>query len=314
LVAQHARETNRDTASNDAAALGARRARAIGALLVLVSAVAFSAKAVIAKLAYRYAIDPIALLTLRMAFSLPFFAVVAVISGRRAQVGVSRSDLLRIVVLGILGYYLASVFDFMGLLYISAGLERLILFVYPTLVLLISAVFLKKRVERDQLWALALTYAGIALVAHAEAGTYGSNVPLGAALVFGCALSYAAYLVGSGELIPRLGSLRFTALAMMVSSLAIFAHFGVSGGKVSGYPLEVYGLALALALICTVLPVFMLAEGIRRIGSPSASILGTVGPVSTIVLAHFLLGEAVSARQVAGTALVLVGATLVARA
>lgn len=296
-----------------APASAARSGRAIGAVLVLVSAVGFSAKAVFAKLAYRYAIDPIALLTLRMAFSLPFFAVAAAVAARRAESRLSRREQLQIVALGILGYYLASVFDFWGLTYISAGLERLILFVYPTLVVLISALFLKKRVQRRQVWALLLTYAGIGLVAHAEVGSLGSNVPLGGLLVFACALSYAAYLVGSGELIPRIGAQRFTALAMIVSSLAIFAHFAVSGGKIAGYPLEVYALGFLLAIVCTVLPVFLLAEGIRRIGSSTSAILGTVGPVSTIALAYLLLGEPISARQLAGTALVLVGATLVAR-
>jgi drug/metabolite transporter (DMT)-like permease len=314
LDGQHARETPSNPASTSPPSIGrAHRARATGALLVLASAVAFSTKAVFAKVAYRYGIDPIPMLTQRMAFSLPFFALVAALSGRGSRPALSRKDQLKIVVLGVLGYYLASVLDFMGLLYISAGFERLILFVYPTLVVLISAVFLRKPVRRRELWALFLTYAGIALVAYAELGAFGSNVPLGAALVFGCALSYAAYLVGSGELIPRLGSVRFTALAMTVSSLAVFAHFGLSGQTLAGYPREVYGLGLALALVCTVLPVFMLAEGIRRIGSASASILGTVGPVSTIALAHLVLGESISAGQLAGTALVLVGATLVAR-
>lgn len=315
VVVQDARETDTSSAiaTRERTAAVAAKGRAIGALLVVLSAVAFSTKAVIAKLAYRHSIDPIALLTLRMSFSLPFFALAAALAARRAKVSLSRRDQLKIVVLGILGYYLASVFDFMGLQYISAGLERLILFVYPTLVLLISALFLRRPVQRQKVWALLLTYAGIGLVVQAEVGSFGTNALLGGLLVFACALSYAGYLVGSGELIPRVGSLRFTALAMIVSSLAIFAHFAVSGGRISGFPLEVYGHGLLLAIVCTVLPVFLLAEGIRRIGSSSAAILGTVGPVSTLVLAHFLLDEPIGGRQLTGTLLVLVGATLVAR-
>jgi drug/metabolite transporter (DMT)-like permease len=284
-----------------------------GALCVVGSAVAFSAKAVIAKLGYRHGADPATLLALRMAFSLPFFVVAALVTSRGRST-LPRAELGKIVVLGVLGYYLASVLDFYGLVYISAGLERLILFVYPTLVVVMSAIFFKTPITRRTLFALALTYGGVLLAVKTEtAGASGSGLWLGVAMIFGCALSYAAYLVGSGRLIPRIGSLRFTAFAMIVSTLAMLVHFVIVGGRFAGHAPVVYLDGVLLALVCTVLPVFLLAEGIRRIGAGPSAIIGAVGPVSTIALAHVVLGEPVFLVQVIGTALVLVGATIVAR-
>jgi drug/metabolite transporter (DMT)-like permease len=217
-------------------------------------------------------------------------------------------------VLGVLGYYLASVLDFYGLVYISAGLERLILFVYPTLVVLMSALIFKTPITRRTLLALVLTYSGVLLAVKTEtAAASGRGLWLGIAMIFGCALSYAAYFVGSGRVIPRVGSLRFTSLALIVSTLAMLAHFVIVGGHFSGHSREIYLEGLALALVCTVLPTFLLAEGIRRIGAGPSAIIGAVGPVSTIALAHAVLGEPVHLLQGVGTLLVLVGATVVAR-
>ena len=284
-----------------------------GALCVVGSAVAFSAKAVIAKVGYRHGADPATLLALRMAFSLPFFVVAALVTSR-GRSPLPRAELGKIVVLGVLGYYLASVLDFYGLVHISAGLERLILFVYPTLVVLMSAWLFKIAITRRTVWALGLTYGGVLLAVKTEtAGASGPGMWLGVALIFGCALSYAAYLVGSGRLIPRIGSLRFTALAMIVSTAAMLVHFLIVGGRFAGHAPIVYVDGLLLALVCTVLPVFLLAEGIRRIGAGPSAIIGAVGPVSTIALAHVVLGEPVHLVQAIGTALVLVGATVVAR-
>lgn len=284
-----------------------------GALCVVGSAVAFSAKAVIAKVGYRHGADPSTLLALRMGFSLPFFVAAALLTSR-GRAPLPRSELGKIVGLGVLGYYLASVLDFYGLVHISAGLERLILFVYPTLVVLLSAWLFKTPITRRTLWALGLTYGGVLLAVKTETqGASGEGLWLGVALIFGCALSYAAYLVGSGRLIPRVGSLRFTALAMIVSTAAMMVHFWVVGGHFGGHPAPVYAVGALLALVCTVLPVFLLAEGIRRIGAGPAAIIGAVGPVSTIALAHWVLGEPVHLVQGIGTTLVLVGATVTAR-
>jgi drug/metabolite transporter (DMT)-like permease len=284
-----------------------------GALCVVGSAVAFSTKAVIAKVGYRHGADPATLLALRMAFSLPFFVAAAVWTSR-GRAALPRPELGKIVVLGVLGYYLASVFDFYGLSYISAGLERLILFVYPTLVVVMSAFWFKTPITRRTLVALGLTYGGVALAVKTEtAGATGPGLWLGVTLIFCCALSYALYLVGSGRLIPRIGSLRFTSLAMIVSTLAMLLHFAVVGGHFGGHTPAVYTDGVLLALVCTVLPVVLLAEGIRRIGAGPSAIIGAVGPVSTLALAHVVLGEPVHLVQGIGTLLVLVGATVVAR-
>ena len=293
----------------------ARRQEALwGALCVVGSAVAFSAKAVIAKLGYRHGADPATLLALRMAFALPFFVAAAAVTAR-GRSPLPRAELGKIVVLGVLGYYLASVLDFYGLVYISAGLERLILFVYPTLVVVLGALVFRTAITRRTVLALVLTYAGVALAVKTEtAGASGPGLWLGVAMIFGCALSYACYLLGSGRLIPRVGSLRFTALAMIVSTLAMLLHFWVVGGSFFGHSAAVYRDGVLLALVCTVLPVFLLAEGIRRIGAGPSAIIGAVGPVSTLALAHVLLGEPVHLLQAVGTLLVLVGATVVARA
>jgi drug/metabolite transporter (DMT)-like permease len=284
-----------------------------GAACVVGSAVAFSAKAVIAKVGYRHGADPSTLLALRMGFSLPFFLAAALLTSR-GRAPLPRTELGKIVGLGVLGYYLASVFDFYGLVYISAGLERLILFVYPTLVVLMSAWLFKTPITRRTVWALGLTYGGVLLAVKTEtASAAGPGLWAGVSLIFACALSYAAYLVGSGRLIPRIGSLRFTALAMIVSTAAMLVHFLVVGGHFTGHPTPVYVIGALLALVCTVLPVFLLAEGIRRIGAGPAAIIGAVGPVSTIALAHWVLGEPVHLVQGLGTLLVLVGATVTAR-
>jgi drug/metabolite transporter (DMT)-like permease len=292
----------------------ARRQQAlIGALCVVAAAVAFSAKAVIAKVGYRHGADPATLLALRMAFALPFFAVAALVTSRRAA-PLPRPELGKIVVLGVLGYYLASVLDFYGLVYISAGLERLILFIYPTLVVVLSALAFRTAITRRTWVALALTYAGVALAVKTEtAVATGPHLWLGVGLIFACALSYACYLVGSGRLIPRIGSLRFTALAMIVSTVAMLLHFWVVGGRFSGHAPLIYVDGLLLALVCTVLPVFLLSEGIRRIGAGPSAIIGAVGPVSTLALAYVVLGEPLHWLQGIGTLLVLVGATVVAR-
>lgn len=306
--------TNPLAAPPERPSIRARRKDALwGALCVVGSAVAFSAKAVIAKVGYRHGADPATLLALRMAFALPFFVAAAVWTSR-GRSALPRPELGKIVVLGVLGYYLASVLDFYGLAYISAGLERLILFVYPTLVVVMSAFWFKTPITRRTLVALGLTYGGVALAVKTEtAGASGPGLWLGVSMIFGCALSYAVYLVGSGRLIPRVGSLRFTSLAMIVSTAAMLVHFAVVGGHFGGHAPVVYVDGLLLALVCTVLPVFLLAEGIRRIGAGPSAIIGAVGPVSTLALAHAVLGEPVHFVQGIGTLLVLVGATVVAR-
>ena len=294
------------------------QAQLVGALLVFVSGIAFSTKAVLVKLAYRHGADSVSLLALRFGFSAPFFAFGAFGGRLSPRLGnpspppLERSDMLAIVGLGVLGYYAASLTDFVGLRYISAGLERLILFIYPTLVVVIETWLFKIRLVRRQIWALVVTYAGIALAFRGELGNYGSDVPRGAAWVFACALTYGLYLIGAGRMVPKLGSQRFTSLALLAAAAAVTVHAAIVGAKILGLPQAVYVISLVMALLATVLPAFLLARGIALIGSGPAAIISTVGPVSTILLAYFFLQEPLSATELAGTALVISGATLVA--
>ncbi len=280
----------------------------VGAFLVFIAAAAFSAKAVMIKLAYRYDVDPITLLSLRMAFSLPFFAVMAAYGEAKTESRVSRGDAAKIVFLGLAGFYLSALLDFMGLLYVSAGFERLILFLYPTIVVLISAVLFGERMTKTVMASLALSYVGVALALSNEARFYGKDTLYGAALVFGCAFTYAIYLVGADRVIARAGTLRFTGYAMTVSCLAVLVQYGATrGGGIFHLPGPVYRLGLLMALVSTVLPVLLMSEGMRRIGAGKTAIISSVGPVFTIFTAYVFLGEKISALQVAGTALIIAG-------
>lgn len=283
---------------------------AVGLLLAALGAVGFSGKAVIIKLAYAYPVDAVTLLALRMVFSLPFFAAMAVWSGRNPAYRMQRADWIGILALGFLGYYLASYLDFLGLQYIPAGLERLILFLYPTMVLILSALVLRQPVTRLHVLALALSYGGIVLVFldNLRLGESAGATALGSALVFGSALSYAVYLVWGGSLITRLGAVRFTAYAMTVASFFCILQFLLTRPLAAlALPAPVYGHAVLMAIVSTVFPVWAVAEAIRRLGASRVALVSAVGPVATIFLGYLFLGEPVTAIQLAGAALVLAG-------
>ena len=286
---------------------------AAGAAMAVAGVVCFSLRPILIKLAYGYVVDPVTLLALRMVFSLPFFLLAAAWAGRdRNRVPVTRGDAWAIVFLGFIGYYFASFVDFLGLQYISAGLGRLILFLYPTLVVALSFAFLRKRPSAREIAALAISYAGLALVLSNAAGGAGSKVPLGAALVFASAVGYAIYLVAGSQVVQRVGSIRFTAYATSVASFFCIAQFFLLRPLAAlDLPLEVYGLALAMAVFSTVLPVFLTAEALRRIGANHVAMLGALGPVSTIFFGWMGLDETLAPVQWAGAALVLAGVTLV---
>jgi len=292
-----------------------KRTALIGMALALLAALFFSIKAIFVKLAYQYGVDAITLLTLRMAFALPVFIAVAIIEHRKTgaqQITLRQS--MSIIGLGLVGYYLASMLDFVGLQYVSAGIERLILFLFPTFTVLLSMLFLGRRVSLVEIGALILSYIGIALAVGQEVSLDDENSLFGVALVFGSTLAYAVYLIGSGELIPRIGSRRFMAYAMIVSCLAVIGQFIVSRDiTVLDQPVEVYGYGLAIAFFSTVLPAFMLAAAIHRIGASHTAIIGGIGPVATIVLAVIVLGESMSALQVGGALLVVAGVLLLGR-
>jgi len=295
----------------------------IGCLFVLLGAFGFSAKAVLIKLAYDYShqLDVITLMVLRMAISLPFFLVVAlwpVNNSTKAEDAqrLNRQDWLMIFGLGILGYYVASYLDFAGLQYISAGLERLILFLYPTFVVLFTAALQRRAINRHQALALALSYAGMILVfVDNRTAMASSGLLLGSALVLASAIAFAFFLMGSGMMVKRIGSTRFTAYSMTVACLATGLHFVIQHGvKLLNLPANVYWLALIMAIFSTVLPAFLMNAGISRIGAGSASIISSIGPIGTLALAFLLLNETLTAAQLAGTALVLIGVYVVSRA
>lgn len=288
----------------------------LGAIMVFMGAVCFSAKAVTVKMAYRYGADPMSLLALRMLLSCPIYIVILWYFNKKYphQEDVSAKQWFWILFLGIVGYYGASYFDFTGLKYITAGLERLILFIYPTIVVLLSSVLFKRPITRKQIIALFFTYGGVALAVVHDLKVAEGNTLLGGILIFLSAVTYAMYLIGSEKLIPLLGTVRFTCYAMIVSTIAVLLHYLITEDmQVLHQTPEVYGLALFMAIFSTVIPSFFISEGIRMIGSGSASIIGSIGPVSTIFLAYVFLGEEVSLYQVIGTVLVLAGILIVSK-
>ncbi|HCE08776.1 MAG TPA: EamA family transporter [Oxalobacteraceae bacterium] len=291
----------------------ARQAFLTGLAIAVAGAILFSAKAIVAKLIYRYPVDAVTLIAFRMIFSLPFFLAVAIWKARDATplTGVERAQ---IAVLGLLGYYLASFLDFLGLQHITAGLERLILFLTPSFVLLISFAFMNKKVSRLEWIALGISYLGAVLVFIHDARLGGANVMLGGLLVLGSAVSYAFYLLFSGEMVRKVGAMRLVAYAMCVSSAACIGQFLLLRPlSMLQQPMAVYGLSLVNAIFCTVLPVFLTMIAVSRIGASTASQAGMVGPVSTLFLGAVVLGEPITAIQLAGTALVLAGIYLLSR-
>ena len=284
-----------------------------GLWLASLGAIGFSGKAVIVKLAYRHGVDAVTLLTYRMLFSLPLFMALAWWSGR-GKPRLTRRDIGVVVGLGFLGYYLSSFLDFAGLRYISASLERLILYLNPTLVLALSVFVFGKTVTRVQILALAVSYAGVVCVFGSELSMRGANVPLGASLVFCSTVSYALYLTFSGQEVRRLGALRLTGLATSVASVICIAQFLVLR-PVSALVVDpaVIWLSVINAIACTFAPVLMVMMAVERVGAAMAAQAGTIGPVSTILMAVVLLGEPFTGWVMVGTALVLLGIWLLTR-
>ena len=284
-----------------------------GLLLATFGAIAFSGKAIIVKLAYRHGVDAVTLITYRMLFALPLFSLLAWWAGR-GKPALTRRDWITVFGLGFTGYYLASFLDFAGLAYISASFERLILYLNPTLVLAMGLVLFKRQVTARQLIALGVSYCGVLLVFGHEVTLVGSHVALGAALVFGSAVSYAVYLVYSGEEVKRLGALRLTGLATTVACLLCIVQFLVLRpmSALNVAP-EVIWLSVLNATVCTFAPVLMVMMAIERIGATTVAQTGMVGPMSTILMGVLILGEPFTAWVAAGTLLVLAGIWLLAK-
>lgn len=291
----------------------ARQSFLTGLGIAIVGAVLFSTKAIVAKLIYRHAVDAVTLIAFRMMFSLPFFAAIALWQAR-VSTPLSRTERIKIVLLGLIGYYVSSFLDFLGLQYISAGLERLILFLTPSFVLVISVLFLKKSISRLEWAALGISYLGTVLVFLHDVRNGGPQVLLGAGFVLCSAVTYALYLLHSGEMVRRVGTMRLVSYAMCVSSVAcIVQFFLLRPVSLLAQPAAVYGLSMVNAVFCTVLPVFLTMAAVARIGAGTTSQAGMIGPVSTLFLGAVILDEPITAVQLTGTALVLSGIYLLSK-
>lgn len=293
-----------------------RKITLAGFFISLSGAILFSTKAIFVKLAFQTTrVDAITLLSLRMLFSLPFYLFAAWLVTKKENIQpLSKKDWWLIGLLGIFGYYLSSYFDFIGLQYVSAGLERLILFLYPTFAVLINTFIFKTKLGKVQVVALLLTYLGIGIAYFGEWQTDTSNPGFyfGSFMIFLCAVTYSFYLVGTGRMVQRVGVTRYTAYAMLAATAGIFVNFLVTHSVQSiPFSVRLTGYGLALAIVATVLPSFLMSNGMKRIGSNNVSIITSIGPVSTILQAHFFLGERILPAQIAGTILVIAGVILI---
>lgn len=287
-----------------------------GILITFFGAVLFSTKAIIVKKAFRDTpVDALSLLAVRMIFSLPFYVGIAIFTGKKKDnTRFTRAQWVWVIILGLFGYYISSFLDFVGLKYVSAALERLILFLYPSFAVLINATVFKQKISRVQVIALLLTYTGIVIayagqltVEHADHAFF-----MGSALIFLCAITYAIYIVGSGKMIPQVGATKFTAYAMLASTAGVFTHYALAGNYAllhSGT--EYWGYGIMLAIFATVIPSFLLSYGMKLIGANNAAIVASIGPVSTIIQAHWVLGEKIFMAQIVGTLLVIAGVIII---
>ncbi|MFC5522988.1 DMT family transporter [Polaromonas jejuensis] len=311
-------EANRPLAQ-EGRAQTATKSIAPGLLLATLGAIAFSGKAIIVKLAYRYGVDAVTLIMYRMLFALPIFAVMAwwatYRQGGGGKAALTRKDWLGVLWLGFTGYYLASFLDFAGLAHISASLERLILYLNPTLVLLLGLLLYQRRVGAPQIIGMTISYCGVVLVFGHEITLQGADAAWGALLVFLSAISYAIYLVYSGEMVKRLGSMRLVGLATSVACLCCLLQFvllrPLSAAAVAP---EVIWLSVLNATLCTAVPVLMVMMAVERIGASLAAQTGMVGPMSTILMGVLILGEPFTVWVAAGTVLVIAGIFVFTRA
>ena len=283
-----------------------------GSLYAVLAALGFSFKAIFVKLAYAAGpVDAVTLLALRMGLSLPLFAWLVWASRGPASTPLTLGDGFRVAVLGLLGYYLSSLFDFYGLQFISAGLERLILFTYPTLVLVFQAIALRERSTPRTLVAMGLCYLGLGIAFVHDLGTAGGGhaVLVGSLWVFASAVTYALYYSGTGMMLKRMGSMRMAGLCGSASSLMVLAHYLLVADvtQLAQLPAAVWANAAMMALFSTVLPIYWVALAIQRLGPTHTAAVGNLGPVLTMLASWAILSEAISGYQIAGLVLVLLG-------
>ncbi|MFA7270960.1 MAG: DMT family transporter [Sterolibacterium sp.] len=289
----------------------ANRDALFGAAFALLSAIGYSGKAILVKLAYLDIPDAVTLQALRMGFSVPFFIGMVLWDRRQHSEALGMRNWLLVLALGMI-YYFASILDFLGLQYISAGLERLIVYLYPTMTVILSAVVYRRAIGRKTITAMLLCYAGIVLVFLHNTEIQQESIWLGAALVFASTLSLAVYFLGVGHAVARIGATRFTAYSLLVTSAASLLHFATTRPlSTLNLPPLVYQLAFSMAIFSTVLPGYLLFYAIRRIGSANTSMISSIGPISTIYLAYVFLNEGISLLQILGSALVLGGVLII---
>lgn len=283
-------------------------------IIGLAGVVLFSAKSVFARMAYEFQADPISVLYLRMLIALPFLLAIGFIYERRRprHEPLKWKDILSVIALSILGYYISTVLDFIGLLYVEAAIERLIVFMYPTMVIILTAVFLKKRAEKRQVWAIAISYLGMILAFGDKLMV--KNSPefwLGVTLILLSALTYAIFVISSDRLIQRMGSVRFTTVATLTMCASIILHAFITGkANIGNLDKHIYWSCTLMALLSTVAPIYMVNYAMSRMGATNISIIASLGPVCTLLLAAMLLNEKVTMWQFAGT-LVVVGGVLI---
>ena len=294
-----------------------KRSSLSGLLLAVAGAIAFSGKAIIVKLSYRYVVDAVTIIMLRMLFALPFFIALGIWSERQTQARanpLTTRDMLDIAALGVVGYYLSSYLDFLGLQYISASLERLILYLNPTLVVVLGWLIYKKPVQPIRMLAMVVSYSGVLLVFVHELSFTGTDVALGSALVFSSALTYGIYLLYSGQLVKRIGALRLVGWATSVACICCILQFLVLRPlSAADVPQQVLWLAILNATLCTVAPVLMVMMAIERIGAALTAQTGMIGPMATITLGVVVLDEPLNLWIGAGTLLVVGGVFLVTK-
>ena len=287
----------------------------LGIFLGICSAACFSTKAIMVKYAYMYCADTVFILFLRLFFSLPVYIILAYIYSKNATSPITRKQWIWIILLGIIGYYLSSLFDFIGLKYISASLERLILFIYPTLIVVLNTIMFGSKLQRKDYLALGLTYIGIFFIYMGNSESTTENLIIGSVLVFTCALTYAFYIVGTGRLIPVIGAQRYTSYVMIVSTISVMIHQSIVNGipDFTHTATPILWIGFAMAIIATVIPSLTLAQSIKLIGTEKSSIIATLGPVFTIALANFFLKEAFTIRQAIGTVFIIAGVWIVGK-
>jgi drug/metabolite transporter (DMT)-like permease len=293
-----------------------------GFLWAVLGTILFSTKAILIKLCFKTTnIDASSLLMLRMLFALPFYAAAMWYYFANQQLKkVKPSTYFAAGLIGLLGYYMSSLFDFIGLQYVSASIERIILFIYPTLAVLLNLLIFKVAITKRQWLAILITYIGIGLAYWGEL----NQIPdtkmffFGTWMILICAITFAFYLVGSGKIIPKIGAPQFTSLSMLAASVGIFIHYFVTHqqgiASIVDMPIlysSSIWLVIALAIIGTVIPSFLMSGGMKRIGSNDLAIITSIGPVSTLFQARWILNEAFTWEQILGTVFVVLGVILV---